>query len=85
MLSADVSINAVRRIAEAAAAGGGRALVVGGWVRDQLRGRPSKDIDIEVFGIPQEQLLELLSPIGRVEPVGQLPAAAAAVSEHRTA
>ena len=71
MLSADVSINAVRRIAEAAAAGGGRALVVGGWVRDQLRGRPSKDIDIEVFGIPQEQLLELLSPIGRVEPVGQ--------------
>jgi len=45
--------------------------VVGGWVRDQLRGRPSKDIDIEVFGIPQEQLLELLSPIGRVEPVGQ--------------
>jgi len=71
VLSADVSINAVRRIAEAAAAGGGRALVVGGWVRDQLRGRPSKDIDIEVFGIPQEQLLELLSPIGRVEPVGQ--------------
>ena len=71
MPSADVSLNTVRRIAEAAAAGGGRALVVGGWVRDQLRGRPSKDIDIEVFGIPQEQLLELLSPIGRVEPVGQ--------------
>jgi len=69
--SADVSLNTMRRIAVAAAAAGGRALVVGGWVRDLLRGRPSKDIDIEVFGIPQEQLLELLSPIGRVEPVGQ--------------
>jgi tRNA nucleotidyltransferase (CCA-adding enzyme) len=69
--SADVSLNTVRRIAEAAAVAGGRALVVGGWVRDRLRGRPSKDIDIEIFGIPQEQLSALLAPIGRVEPVGQ--------------
>jgi tRNA nucleotidyltransferase (CCA-adding enzyme) len=69
--SADVSLNTARRIADAAAAAGGRALVVGGWVRDRLRGRPSKDIDIEVFGIPQEQLPALLAPIGRVEPVGQ--------------
>src|SRR6478672_5020695 len=69
--SADVSLNTARRIADAAAAAGGRALVVGGWVRDRLRGRPSKDIDIEVFGIPQEQLPRLLAPIGRIEPVGQ--------------
>jgi tRNA nucleotidyltransferase (CCA-adding enzyme) len=69
--STDVSLNTVRRIAEAAAAAGGRALVVGGWVRDRLRALPSKDIDIEVFGIPQEQLPALLVPIGRVEPVGQ--------------
>ena len=60
-----------RRIAEAAAAAGGRALVVGGWVRDRLRGHPSKDIDIEVFGIAHEQLPALLSQFGRVEPVGQ--------------
>ena len=26
----------------------GRALVVGGWVRDRIMGRLSKDIDIEV-------------------------------------
>ena len=71
MLSADISLSTVRLVAEAAAAAGGRALVVGGWVRDRLRGRPSKDIDIEVFGIPQEQLPALLAPIGRVEPVGQ--------------
>jgi tRNA nucleotidyltransferase (CCA-adding enzyme) len=69
--STDVSLDAVRRIAEAAAAAGGRALVVGGWVRDRLRGCPSKDIDIEVFGIRQDQLPALLAPIGRVEPVGQ--------------
>jgi tRNA nucleotidyltransferase (CCA-adding enzyme) len=50
---------------------GGRALIVGGWVRDRLRGHPSKDVDIEVFGVPQERLPGLLTPLGRVEPVGQ--------------
>jgi len=58
-------------IAEAARQAGGRALIVGGWVRDRLRGHPSKDVDIEVFGIPQDRLLALLAPLGRVEPVGQ--------------
>ena len=61
----------VRRLANAAAAEGGRALVVGGWVRDRLRGEPSKDIDIEVFGITQDRLPSLLAPLGRVEAVGQ--------------
>ena len=60
-----------RRVARAAADAGGRALVVGGWVRDSLRGRPSKDMDIEVFGIAQDRLPLLLAPLGRVEPVGQ--------------
>ena len=64
-------LDVVRRIALAAREAGGRALIVGGWVRDRLRGQPSKDIDIEVFGVPQERLLELLTPLGRVEPVGQ--------------
>jgi tRNA nucleotidyltransferase (CCA-adding enzyme) len=50
---------------------GGRALVVGGWVRDQLRDHPSKDIDLEVFGIPQDELPGLLARFGRVEAVGQ--------------
>ena len=60
-----------RRVAEGAAAVGGRALIVGGWVRDRLRGRPSKDMDIEVFGVAQDRLPTLLAPLGRVEPVGQ--------------
>jgi tRNA nucleotidyltransferase (CCA-adding enzyme) len=50
---------------------GGRALVVGGWVRDRLRGEPSKDVDIEVFGLPAERVRSLLEAIGRVETVGE--------------
>lgn len=50
---------------------GGRALVVGGFVRDRLLGRTSTDLDVEVFGIDQEQLPALLERLGRVEPVGQ--------------
>jgi tRNA nucleotidyltransferase (CCA-adding enzyme) len=61
----------VHALARAAHEAGGRALVVGGWVRDQLRGRPSKDIDLEVFGVPQAGLPALLARVGRVEAVGQ--------------
>src|SRR5438093_1222683 len=35
---------------------GGRALIVGGWVRDRLMGRDSPDIDIEVFQLPSDRL-----------------------------
>jgi tRNA nucleotidyltransferase (CCA-adding enzyme) len=58
-------------IAEAVRARGGRALVVGGWVRDRLLGHESKDMDVEVFGIPAADLPALLSPFGKAEPVGQ--------------
>ena len=68
---ADVSLELVREIALAVRATGGRALIVGGWVRDRLRGHPSKDIDLEVFGVPQDRLAALLAPFGRVDPVGQ--------------
>ena len=49
----------------------GRALYVGGWVRDRLLGRESKDIDIEVYGIDADRLRELLREIGPVNTVGQ--------------
>jgi tRNA nucleotidyltransferase (CCA-adding enzyme) len=64
-------IDAVARLAEAVRAAGGRALAVGGWVRDQLRGVPSKDLDVEVFGLPQDRLAGVLAALGRVEAVGQ--------------
>jgi tRNA nucleotidyltransferase (CCA-adding enzyme) len=59
------------RIAELVRARGGRALVVGGWVRDRLLGLTSKDVDLEVFGIPAEALRELLSQAGPVNVVGE--------------
>src|SRR5688572_31175136 len=58
-------------IARSVREAGGRALVVGGWVRDRLLGRPSKDIDIEVFGIGAAELRALLEGFGHVNTVGE--------------
>ena len=66
-----MSLDLATEIAVATRAAGGRALIVGGWVRDRLRGLRSQDIDIEIFGLPQEHLPGLLAPFGRVEAVGQ--------------
>jgi tRNA nucleotidyltransferase (CCA-adding enzyme) len=65
------SVAAAAQLATAVRAEGGRALVVGGWVRDRLRDVPSKDLDVEVFGIPHDRLPALLGALGRVEAVGQ--------------
>jgi tRNA nucleotidyltransferase (CCA-adding enzyme) len=59
-----------RAIADAAAARGGRAWIVGGYVRDRLLGIDAKDLDLEIFGVPAEALPALLAHFGRVEPVG---------------
>ena len=59
------------RIATAVQEAGGRALCVGGFVRDRLLKRASKDLDIEVFGIPQDKLQALLQSLGKVVPAGQ--------------
>ena len=61
----------VRDICEAAAAAGGRALIVGGWVRDSLLGLSPKDADVEVFGLPAEALRSLLTRFGNVNAVGE--------------
>lgn len=60
-----------RRVAVAVRDAGGRALCVGGFARDRLLERPSADLDLEVFGISEDQLRALLTTLGRVEPVGQ--------------
>jgi tRNA nucleotidyltransferase (CCA-adding enzyme) len=60
-----------RAIAEAVQARGGRALVVGGYVRDALLGHPSKDLDLEVFGLPAADLKALLAQWGPVNTVGE--------------
>jgi tRNA nucleotidyltransferase (CCA-adding enzyme) len=60
-------------IATAVRDAGGRALIVGGWVRDRLMGRESnsKDIDLEVYGLTSDRVRTLLESLGRVEAVGE--------------
>jgi len=58
-------------IARAVQARGGRALIVGGWVRDHLLGRTAKDLDLEVFGVPAGDLRSLLQSFGQVNTVGE--------------
>ncbi len=61
---------AVSTICEAVRAAGGRAMLVGGWVRDYLLGIESKDFDIEVYGIEPATLRTLLEEIAPVNAVG---------------
>ena len=67
------SLERARLIAASVREAGGRALIVGGWVRDRLMGRASssKDVDLEVFGLPSSRLRSLLESFGRVEAVGE--------------
>lgn len=60
-----------RRVVDAVSEAGGRALFVGGWVRDRLRGHASKDIDLEVYGVPAPDLRRVLERLGRVDAVGE--------------
>ena len=52
---------------------GGRALAVGGYVRDRILGADEgrKDVDLEVFGVEPDRLIDVLRPFGRVDPVGK--------------
>lgn len=61
----------VLEIARAVRDAGGRLVIIGGWVRDALRGQPSKDLDLEVYGVTVEALGELLRPLGFTDPVGR--------------
>jgi tRNA nucleotidyltransferase (CCA-adding enzyme) len=62
---------AVRSIARAVAARGGRAWLVGGCVRDVLLGVGRKDFDLEVFGVAPAELRELLAREHEVVDVGR--------------
>src|SRR6476646_7962987 len=69
-----MAMSTVNSIATAVRDAGGRALIVGGWVRDRLLGLPepeSSNVDLEVFGLPGDRLRALLESFGRVEAVGE--------------
>ena len=61
----------ILRLARAVREAGGRALLVGGCVRDRLMGREVKDWDVEVYGVEPARLRELLARFGRVNVVGE--------------
>jgi tRNA nucleotidyltransferase (CCA-adding enzyme) len=50
---------------------GGRALLVGGCVRDQLMGAQPKDWDLEVYDLDPARLREILDQFGPVNVVGE--------------
>ena len=57
--------------AEAFAVAGGRAIIVGGVVRDFLLGHESKDYDFEIFGLPLDDVEAALAGFGQVIAVGR--------------
>lgn len=61
----------VVQIARAVKEVGGRALIVGGYVRDRLLGRESKDVDVEVYDLDLEALEGVLAAFGPVTTIGR--------------
>ncbi|HEX9960145.1 MAG TPA: HDIG domain-containing protein, partial [Pyrinomonadaceae bacterium] len=61
----------VIKLAEIIEASGGRAMLVGGCVRDELMGVEPKDWDVEVYGVEPSKLREILDSFGRVDAVGE--------------
>jgi tRNA nucleotidyltransferase (CCA-adding enzyme) len=62
---------AVREVIDALRAAGGRPYLVGGAVRDALLGRAVSEFDVEVFGLPEDALRQVLSTRGRLNVVGE--------------
>src|SRR5881392_629075 len=61
----------VLALARAVHSAGGRALLVGGCVRDMLMGVQAKDWDLEVYSLEPSKLRELLDGHGPVNVVGE--------------
>lgn len=61
----------VTQLALAVREQGGRAMLVGGCVRDELMGLEAKDWDLEVYGVESALLLAMLESFGEVIAVGE--------------
>ena len=58
----------VRVVAELVRKAGGRALLVGGCVRDRLLGRDPADFDVECFGMSSSDLRRILGERFELDP-----------------
>ena len=63
--------NTVRKLALCIKEADGRAMLVGGCVRDELMGAEPKDWDLEVYGVEPARLREILDTFGEVNVVGE--------------
>src|SRR5688500_1503348 len=61
----------ITRLAESVQVAGGRAMLVGGCVRDELMGVEPKDWDLEVYGVAAGRLREIIGSFGEVNAVGE--------------
>lgn len=51
---------------------GGKAMMVGGAVRDELMETIPNDFDIEVYGVSEEEVKKILKKLGNLEECGQI-------------
>ena len=62
-----MALEVARRVAQR----GGRSFYVGGLVRDALLGEENKDVDIEIHGIPVQELKDILDSLGQRITIGE--------------
>ncbi len=68
---ARATFETVCAIAHAVHEANGHALLVGGSVRDEVLGVPSKDFDVEIYGLSGKDVERIITPFGRVDAVGR--------------
>ena len=61
----------ITKLAEVIKQNGGRAMLVGGCVRDELMNIEPKDWDLEIYGIEPPKLREILDGFGKIDAVGE--------------
>jgi len=66
-----MAYDAAVSLARAVRAAGGRALLVGGAVRDYFFGLSALDFDLEIYGLRPEQAESLVGAVGRISVVGR--------------
>ncbi|CAN5580961.1 multifunctional CCA addition/repair protein [soil metagenome] len=74
-------VSKVRTLAETVAKRGGRAMLVGGCVRDELMGFRPRDWDVEVYGIEADRLKSILEQFAAAMDADGVPIPLNAVGE----
>ena len=67
----DKNVQLAKSIAKLVDKAGGTTYYIGGYIRDKLRGKSTKDIDIEVHNITPKQLENVLDSLGTRISIGE--------------